>query len=149
MINRSTIQHCVDLLLRLSDSSYDTTVYRRCLEPQILHKSCAYYSAEAGRLRVTCGALEYLRRVNPLSLLLVYLVLFCEVRFEHGSSRSRTLCSTCHHRPYRFFWLFSRMLSSNSTYEYSLTRSAHFWMTSSMTRNLTTFLSYISFNGPC
>ncbi len=112
VINRFAIKRCVDLLLQLSDSSYGTTVYKRYLEHLILRQSYAYYSAQAGRLLVTCDALEYLRRVNPLSLQLIFLAYSCDVRFDHGSSRkSRMPCSTCHHRPYPFFWLFSRMLS--------------------------------------
>jgi len=73
VINRSTIKHCVDILLQLSDDSYGTTMYKRYLEPLILRQSHTYYSAEAERLLVTCNALEYLRGVNPLSLQLIFL----------------------------------------------------------------------------
>jgi cullin 3 len=69
VINRSAITSCVDTLSKLSDSSDGMTVYRQYLEPEILCQSEAYYKAEAGRLLETCDTLEYLRRVNLLSLI--------------------------------------------------------------------------------
>lgn len=66
-INRSAIKNCVDALSQLIDSSDGTTVYERHVEPRILHQTEAYYEAEAGKLLLTCGALEYLRKVNLMS----------------------------------------------------------------------------------
>jgi cullin 3 len=69
VINRSAITSCVDTLSKLSDSSEGMTVYKQYLEPEILSQSEAYYKAEAARLLETCDTLEYLRRVNILSLI--------------------------------------------------------------------------------
>lgn len=87
VINRSAITSCVDTLSKLSDSSDGMTVYKLYLEPEILSQSEAYYQAEASRLLETCDTLEYLRRVNPLSLIVTaYLTSFPYtryVRFKH------------------------------------------------------------------
>jgi len=81
----------VDTLSKLSDSSDGQTVYKQYLEPQILSQSEAYYKAEASRLLETCDTLEYLRRVNLLSLIFTaFLTSFPYtryVRFKHDLQR--------------------------------------------------------------
>ena len=67
VVNRSAIKNCVDALSQLTDRSDGTTVYERHVEPRILHQTEAYYEAEAGKLLLTCGALEYLRNVSLMS----------------------------------------------------------------------------------
>jgi cullin 3 len=75
VINGSTITNCVDNLLRLSDNSDGMTVYKRHLEPDFLRQSEAYYKAEVGKLLETCNVLQYLRRVNPLFVMLILTLL--------------------------------------------------------------------------
>jgi cullin 3 len=86
VINRSAITSCVDTLSKLSDSSDGMTVYKQYLEPEILSQSEAYYKAEAGRLLETCDTLEYLRRVNILSLIVTAFLTNSLILATSGSS---------------------------------------------------------------
>ncbi|KAF9444819.1 Cullin-domain-containing protein [Macrolepiota fuliginosa MF-IS2] len=74
MVNRSAIQGCVDVLLRLHIDSLGTTVYRRDVEPAFLDQSTIFYQTEGKNLVQTCDAPEFLERV--------------EYRFESEDSRA-------------------------------------------------------------
>jgi cullin 3 len=89
VINRSAIMSCVDTLSKISDSPDGTTAYKQYLEPEILSQSEAYYKAEAGRLLETYDTVEYLRRVNLLSLIVLStrLPYTRHVRFNHAFQR--------------------------------------------------------------
>ena len=66
VINRSAVKECVDVLLDLYESADGQTIYRRDLEPAILHESERFYKEEGERLLETCDAPEFLRRVRVL-----------------------------------------------------------------------------------
>lgn len=65
VISRSALKECVDVFLQLSVAQDGETVYKRDVEPPILHASEGFYAAEAERLRTSCGAPEFLRSVSP------------------------------------------------------------------------------------
>lgn len=69
VISRSAVKECVDVLLQLSVSQDGETVYKRDVEPEILRASETFYKTEAERLRASCDASEFLRRV---SIILAY-----------------------------------------------------------------------------
>jgi len=64
VISRSAVKECVDVLLQLSVSQDGETVYKRDVEPEVLRASETFYIAEAERLRASCDASEFLRRVG-------------------------------------------------------------------------------------
>ncbi|KAG6331221.1 hypothetical protein ID866_7870, partial [Astraeus odoratus] len=74
VISRSAVKECVDVLLQLCSSQDSETVYKRDVEPAVLQSSETFYKAEAERLRASCDAPEFLRRV--------------EARFESEKSRT-------------------------------------------------------------
>ncbi|KAL4062116.1 Cullin, partial [Scleroderma citrinum] len=74
VISRSAVKECVDVLLQLCVNQDGETVYRRDVEPAVLRASETFYTAEAERLRASCDAPEFLRRV--------------EARFESEKSRT-------------------------------------------------------------
>ena len=108
VVNRSAIKNCVNALSQLTDSSDGTTVYERHLEPRILHQTEVYYEAEVGKLLLTCGALEYLRKVNPMSFVwsLAFLTLRSSLQAQmylsEEEARVRQLLSSQTIAPVRF-----------------------------------------------
>ncbi|KAI0033547.1 Cullin-domain-containing protein [Vararia minispora EC-137] len=60
------LQGCVQVLLnlQLSDGAEYTSVYKRDLEPSILRETTEFYAAEGVRLLQTCGASEFLCKVE-------------------------------------------------------------------------------------
>jgi hypothetical protein len=131
VINRSAIMSCVDTLSKLSDSSDGTTVYKQYLEPEILSQSEAYYKAEADRLLETYDTLEYLRRVNVLTIIvfLPRLPYTRHARFKHVfRKKSRASTSIYLYKPSHLSSPFSRIPSSHHTCKYSLTWLTQAWM---------------------
>ena len=108
VVNRSAIKNCVNALSQLTDSSDGTTVYERHLEPRILHQTEVYYEAEVGKLLLTCSALEYLRKVNPMSFMwsLAFLTLRSSLQAQmylsEEEARVRQLLSSQTIAPVRF-----------------------------------------------
>ncbi|KAG6813913.1 hypothetical protein H0H92_005762 [Tricholoma furcatifolium] len=79
-INRSPVKGCVEILLALEVEDSSQTVYKRDFEPTLLRESEAFYDAEGTKLLETCGAPEFLRRV--------------EARFESEDSRTHHYLAT-------------------------------------------------------
>lgn len=65
-VNRSAIQGCVDVFLRLRVDNIGTTVYKRDVEPAFLEQSKIFYEEEGRMLVQTCDAPEFLERVSQL-----------------------------------------------------------------------------------
>ncbi|XP_006459375.1 hypothetical protein AGABI2DRAFT_218523 [Agaricus bisporus var. bisporus H97] len=63
MVNRSAIQGCVDVFLRLRDES-GTTIFHRDVEPAFLEQSMVFYEAEGKKLVQSCDAPEFLRKAE-------------------------------------------------------------------------------------
>ncbi|KAH6913074.1 ubiquitin ligase SCF complex subunit Cullin, partial [Coprinopsis sp. MPI-PUGE-AT-0042] len=61
-INRSAVKGCVDVFLWLETPQ--STVYKQELEPVFLKESERFYKQESKTLLETCGAPEYLKRVQ-------------------------------------------------------------------------------------
>ena len=68
VINRSVVKECVDVLLDLHEKADGPTIYKRDLEPAILHESERFYKEEGERLLETCDAPEFLRRVRDMGI---------------------------------------------------------------------------------
>ena len=128
VINRSS---CVDTLSKLSDSSDGMTVYKQYLEPEILSQTEAYYKTEAGRLLETYDTLEYLRRVNVLTLI-VFLTRLPYTRYARSKyvfrRKSRVFISIYLYKPSHLSSLSSRIPSSRLTYKHSLIWPTRAWM---------------------
>ena len=130
VINRSAINHCVDALLQLSGGPDEKTVYKGRLEPEILRQSEAYYKTEAGRLLESCNALEYLRRVNPLSLMPVLTRLLCarHARSKHASQKKIHVFTSIYlYKRWLPSMLFSRTPYFHHTYKHSLICLTRAW----------------------
>jgi hypothetical protein len=100
-------------------------MYQRCLEPEILRQSEAYYEAEAERLLETCDGLEYLSRVSSLYELPSWLVIlpFARlVRLKHASQwKSGAFANVYRCRLWLLFGLFLKKPSSQCPGKDSLT----------------------------
>jgi Cullin family len=131
VINRSAIMSCVDTLSKLSDSSDGMTVYKQYLEPEILSQTEAFYKAEAGRLLETYDTLEYLRRVNVLTLIIILtrLPYTRHTRFKYVFRRkSRASTSIYLYKPSHPSSLSSKIPSLHHTCKHSLTWLTRAWM---------------------
>ncbi|TFK72891.1 Cullin-domain-containing protein [Pluteus cervinus] len=64
VINRSAVKGCVDVLLGLTTDDKGTNLYKRDLEQPLLAASEKFYQGEGDRLVETCGAPEFLSRVE-------------------------------------------------------------------------------------
>jgi cullin 3 len=65
MVNRSAIQGCVDVFLRLRDGS-GTTIFNRDVEPAFLEQSMVFYKEEGKKMVQSCDAPEFLQKVRVL-----------------------------------------------------------------------------------
>ena len=131
VINRSAIMSCADTLSKLSDGSGGMTVYKQYLEPEILSQTEAYYKTEAGRLLETYNTLEYLRRVNILTLI----VFLTRLPYTHHARskyvfrrKSRASTSIYLYKPSHLSSLSSKIPSSRLTYKHSLIWPTRVWM---------------------
>lgn len=75
MVNRSAIQGCVDVFLRLRDES-GTTIFNRDIEPAFLEQSMVFYKEEGKKLVQSCDAPEFLSKVSLVSSILFFFFIY-------------------------------------------------------------------------